>query len=391
MASYTYDVPAGGIAIDRLTLEIQQSAVTVALQSIEVSEGNCTINFKAALSGAEQVVLSGLVSAHSGQALPEPVNENGIPLVALAGSDNRVQAASRQGDEVIRATHNFCDPTTWYQTSERVSNEVLSTSDPDELTWTSVHKNWIAIDQGLLLREHELIARQRTANPGDPHGWLPKIVVGGVTQKRRPPHLTDWTGAGANYDYYIDYTQGQVIFRTAPASAPQASYSYATSSDWHLCPEPGQKLGVEAAEVQWSSDVELTGEIIQESQVAIVPTPDQNNPAHWMTVERLTFKSFWQVSDEARGAFPKQGPVGGTPVWRGTNDTTIEHAPMLYTTIKSIPSSVNARLRVYIGHVWYDENDDIQTEVITPDDVNGGGGFGGTRATATFYSVSEAE
>lgn len=380
MTTYTYpltDFPNNAVAVDRLTLEIRQAAITIALDSISTDPTNATIEFKAALSGSEQVVLDTVVAAHSGLALPEPVNASGIPLVALAGRSNTVQMAPREGDERTRTTHNLCDPTTWWSTSVRVSNEVLSGSGT---SWSSVNANWICLDHGRVHNEGKIVAEVA-------HGYFPVITVGGVTQKRRPPHLSDWTGDGANYDYVVDYAAGTVEFRTTPASAPNASYSYATTSDWYLYPEPGKVLEIETAEIQWSSDITLNADIIMEPQVPLVPNPDPNNPAHWHVVTRSLYKSYWQVADEARGAHPNQGPVAGSPTWRGTDGALMYHSPFLYTATKPLQSSVGARLRVYIGYAWYDENNVLQTRAKTAAE----GGLGGQRATATFYAISNPE
>jgi hypothetical protein len=380
MTTYTYpltDFPNEQVAVDRLTLEIQQAAITVALAGISVDPTNATIEFRAMLPASEQVVLDTIVAAHSGRALPEPVNTNGVPLVALAGRSNTVQQAPREGDERTRTTHNLCDPTTWWSTSTRVSNEVLSGSGT---SWSSVNTNWICLDHGRVHNEEKVVAEVS-------HGYFPVITVDGVTQKRRPPHLSDWTGEGANYDYVVDYAAGTVEFRTAPASAPNASYSYATSSDWYLYAEPGKVLEIEAAEIQWSSDISLNADIIMESQVPVVSTPDPNDPAHWRVVDRSVYKTYYQLADKARGAYPSQRPVAGSPAWRGTGDTLIHHSPFFYTATKPLQSSVGARLRVYVGYAWYDENNVLQTRAKTAAE----GGLGGRRATATFYAISNLE
>ena len=99
--SYNYsvndDFPSGKINSDRLTLEIAQSAITIALKEITTVTGgddiNVTIKFKNALPVADKTVLDGdttepcggLIGAHSGEPMPDPVTEEGVPIIAIDG------------------------------------------------------------------------------------------------------------------------------------------------------------------------------------------------------------------------------------------------------------------------------------------------------------------
>jgi len=82
LSQYNYTIstafPNGKVAPDRLTNEIDASSITVALDHIDTLADVCSIYFKAALSGAEQTTLNGLVAVHSGQPLPD--NPLVIPL-----------------------------------------------------------------------------------------------------------------------------------------------------------------------------------------------------------------------------------------------------------------------------------------------------------------------
>lgn len=77
---YTYsiqnDFPNHKVATDRLTQEIQQSAIVIALDYISTSGDNCDIWFKDALSVGDVTILDGIVAAHSGEPLPEA----GLPV-----------------------------------------------------------------------------------------------------------------------------------------------------------------------------------------------------------------------------------------------------------------------------------------------------------------------
>jgi len=76
------------IDIDRLTLEIQQSAIVIALSSVTVLGAQADIDFKAELSSGDETILDGIVNSHSGEPLPsaepsvkisEPVQVSEMP------------------------------------------------------------------------------------------------------------------------------------------------------------------------------------------------------------------------------------------------------------------------------------------------------------------------
>jgi len=75
-AKYTYsvstDFPNHKVDIDRLTIEIANSAIIVALDYISVSGDVCDIWFKNALSPGEKTTLDGLVAAHNGSPMDWP-------------------------------------------------------------------------------------------------------------------------------------------------------------------------------------------------------------------------------------------------------------------------------------------------------------------------------
>lgn len=65
---------------DRLTLEIQTSSITIALERIDISGENLTIYFKTDLSNDEKTVLDGIVSEHTGEHLPSVIPVQKVEL-----------------------------------------------------------------------------------------------------------------------------------------------------------------------------------------------------------------------------------------------------------------------------------------------------------------------
>jgi hypothetical protein len=69
--SVTGDFPNQKVSVDRLTQEIQDSTVTIALSFINVNGDNCDIWFKDILSSDNSSALVAIISTHSGEALSQ--------------------------------------------------------------------------------------------------------------------------------------------------------------------------------------------------------------------------------------------------------------------------------------------------------------------------------
>jgi len=71
MEKYTYSIsvnfPNGKVASDRLTEEIQTSAIVTALVYINTVDDQCDIWFVDVLSAPDQILLDGIVAVHSGE------------------------------------------------------------------------------------------------------------------------------------------------------------------------------------------------------------------------------------------------------------------------------------------------------------------------------------
>jgi hypothetical protein len=78
VTNYNYtistDFPNEVVSANRLVLEVQDSAIVTALDSISVAGDTCTVAFKAALSSGDETILDGLINVHSGEALPKIVD-----------------------------------------------------------------------------------------------------------------------------------------------------------------------------------------------------------------------------------------------------------------------------------------------------------------------------
>lgn len=80
------DFPNAKAAPDRLTREIQQSPIVIALGYIDTGGDVCDVWFKDVLSEEDDDRLSTLIAEHSGERLPDQaVDENGNPIVRIFG------------------------------------------------------------------------------------------------------------------------------------------------------------------------------------------------------------------------------------------------------------------------------------------------------------------
>jgi len=265
-----------------------------------------------------------------------PKSPSGIPLT---------EAHPREGSETIKVTHDWCDPTTWYQQSARVTGETLSTE--DDLTFSSANTNWIDMQHGKIYNEDTISA-----------DYLPVVKIDGVAATMRAPF------ADTGGDYQINYAAGTVTFFSSQAGKTiTADYSRENGSRFTVTPASGKILNVEESEVQFSKDVVLNDTIIFQAYAYDPEDPPNKIPAG----NPDKFKTMMDYIDEARGTYPEIPAVGGTK--RGMANAHLVF-PFKYQVIRQLKSSYGVELRLWL------END-------TP--------HGGERATATFYCTSQDE
>jgi hypothetical protein len=292
-----------------------------------------------------------------------PKNQgNGIPLVAIS---------SREGSEVIYATHDFCDQTTWYSESVRVVDDV-ATDDGAGTVWSLTHQHVIDMYHGHVLDEEALIVEQQETDPGDPHGYVVTVKVDSAEQTMREPY------AASGGDYEVNYHAGKITFFASRAGKTvEVSYSYAAASGWVMTPLPGKNLDIESSEAQFSDDLNMMDSIqfIVEGYVQVFapqlwdgydpPGPLPTNTRIPLVTQ--TYKRIDQFVDEALGSFPVVPAIGGAT--RG-NLKARYGFPFRYGTVRRLIHSYGMRLVCRLVHD-------------TP--------YTGERATATFYCTSNAE
>jgi hypothetical protein len=287
---------------------------------------------------------------------PKMRQADGAPLFAPQG---------KYGKEVIYATHNLCDPTTWYSDSARVTAQALTKNGAN---WESGNPNWIDMEHG-------------------------KVFVS-----------ENWTG-----------------------KTVLASYSHASGSGWVVKPLPGKALIIDYAEVQFSTDIQMNDTFVMDvygnvenfsptdwdqvapsatlwypsgvgdptadpavvgegalyydsdapqlhvvadvggGTLAWVPVPPGAAPGGYsVRIEGTNYKTIDQIIDEAVLSYP-QIPVLGGP--RGYTQPRQVFA-FRYNALRSIWSSLGMCIRI---------------------SMNNDAAFTGERSTATFYCLSKAD
>lgn len=350
MSKYTYsistDFPNGKVDADRLTLEIRESNdISKALDYIDVfvDEDYCNIYFKADLGTEEKTVLDNIVANHSGEPLK-------VPTAKKDSSDRLIVVPSPEKDKdmVIISSHDFCDPTTWFQTSERIYDDVLIEENGN--IFYSDHEYWIDLDHGKYYQE------DRIENKEDLYGVV--VKVDGKVMQPRPPFEDD------GGDYFVNYNTGRVHFNESQSGKfVTATYSYAVDSVFTVKPNPGKVLWVVSSEVQFAENVIMKDDVNFQGWAY-----NPSNPPEKIPVTKLTkYKTISDFVAEARGCYPVIPAIGGTH--RGLNQRHVTF-PFNYLQVKELKYSYGLEIRIWLT-----------------DDEHFDGEFG----TATFYCVSYDE
>lgn len=371
--NYTYALSAfpAGISEDRFAKEIVDSSIVTALGGISTSGSDVVVSFKDVLGGADEATLTALVAAHSGQPLPNPLSDDGVPLVSFPSRQPdgvaRVALSGRQGKEVNYGSIDFADRTTWYPESVRVANKAVTPV--GDGTWTLGDVDIIDILGGHIFDEDAAVKDQQEANPGDPHGYLVTLTVDGVAKVARPTYAT------SGGDFVLDYHTGIITPGAGEdwsGKTVVASYSKAATSGFSLVPtDPGRTLVVGKVRVKVSSDIELRDTIkVQFLGPAGVFAPQlvaaNVLPADYLVeiADSTLYKTIDQLFDEVDEVeeFASGGFTGQRGFTHGRRVFTFR-----YETVRTLYSSLGMRMRI-----------SLESDVVC----------NGERATAVFYCVS---
>jgi len=350
------DTLNGAVAPRNLDAEIRADLmITKELAGVTVAGEDLYVDFLAALDMAEEAALDAVVAAHDGVPTirgPGQYTSAGVPFT---------MPAWREGNPTDFMSHNWCDKTTWYTMSSRVVNEVLTENSATE--FASANPYWIDVTHGKITQEYRLYDSYYVA-----------VTVDDVAMTESSPDTTDG-------DYQVDYETGVVTFNSSQSGKTvKATYSYATTSDFFVEPNPGTKLRFTAVEAQFSTDLVLTDTVIfdfegyvQYYAPQLVNDVNPDYVTSFPTGTRIPlgyrreYKTMYDYIAEAQRAYPEIPALGG-PGWRGLqNPIQVYRWPYQEDATRDIDSASGMRIRIKLSS-----------------DVP----YGGSKASVTLYSIS---
>lgn len=220
----------------------------------------------------------------------------------------KVAPITPEGSSSTLVSHNFCDPTTWWTQSIRISQETLSTS--DNFTFNSGHVNWIDITHGKIPYEDRL----QTATIL----YKPVIYIDNVV-----------TTTG----FTINYATGDVTFESSQTGKTvKADYNYATGSMWKIEPTAGKIIKLIGTEVKFTKDITWGNH-------SIIFAPFSGNT---QVGAATVYKSIFDLIKCTTGNYQIVPSFGGN-----ANDVVI--MPFNYTTSKDLKSSQGLHIRIWLS------------------------------------------
>ena len=293
----------------------------------------------------------------------QSVTVSNTPAMTLAGSPSltdgrlRISAEKTNQSRITIYSPNWCDKTTWYQSSAYVASETVSLNDGDGY-YHLAHGNVIDSYHGKITTEDFL-------KDSNGHSYRVTVTMDGYTKTEQDPHY------GTDGDYIVDYHNGIIMplsWTPVDADTFVVAYHYAGSSAFTLKPAAGKQLLINMAECQFSTDVVMNDTVnFQVYGYAGVFAPQLGYP--FSTLIPLTdfkYKSMSDLFNDACKSYPIYPSLGGSG-WRGmTVPTTV--LDWDYVSQTTLNSAYGMQIVVSLDH---------------------NASFTGTFATVTFYCTSE--
>lgn len=364
------------VNIERLTKEIRDSTIVIALESVSVVSGDCVVVFKDDLSQDDYNTLISVVQQHSGNPLPAPSDESGVPIVSLGKKSvdgvQLVESAIRSGNKTQLISQNFCDEHTWYTTSERYVGIAMQDSG-DGYVW-DLPDGYVA-PYGIVDVTHGRILHERRIR----NQYRVQVFVNGIEKTEKDPH----NNIG---DFVVNEDTGQVTFDVSQAGKTVTiNFSKVINSKWALKPLPNKNLRLVSAELQFSTDAQMKDTFIFQ----MYATVDKFPPLFFL----------WNQNPYgAPGPYPAgtKIPIGDTVYYQNVFDLICE-ANLAYPVIpkwqgqgstwRDLKSDVMVFSWDYGEQASIDINSayGMEIEVRLEHDVECAGSY----AVVTFYCVSE--
>lgn len=157
------------------------------------------------------------------------------------------------------ASHNFCDPCSWWQESVHAS-EVATTDDGAQTSYTiDGTAKIVDLRHGRVTFEDVITVETVAPNGNTMDDVVPTVSVDGVAID-----LANEDATSGGDRYTIDYPNRKIVFGVArdPNAVVTITCRRAASSRYTWVPPDNQKLSLEDAEVDVTEDIDMTASII---------------------------------------------------------------------------------------------------------------------------------
>jgi len=355
-ASAFTSVPAGSAPLEpQLVIEIDQSPISRKLVGISGSGTAYRFTFADQLlddpGHDEEAMLDSIVASHvpDARTIEPPTAPDGAPVV---------EARPPSGFRFLRHSHDFCDPTTWYQNSLSAT-EAMSTA--DQVVYTLPNPRIIVdMTHGKITEEDDRVVEDPTL--------VPTVTVdsgsGPVGVVESSP---DSIEAGApDGDFVIDYATGTIEFHAArdPSDIVHMSYRWVDpegvpdASCITIKPPDGYDVTLKKVEMEFSKDAILNGTTVFETYGAVeffAPSLwDGNTPpgplptGTQIPIAKNVYKTMKDFERESQGVLPERDAIGGAG-WRGSPGPKVTMVwPYRDDATSILRSSQKMEIRAYI-------------------------------------------
>lgn len=279
-------------------------------------------------------------------------NTNGVMLV-----EPSIRYGSPDETSSTYCSHDFSDPTTWYQRSQRHLEETPTTS--DHFSYQLAHFPVINGNSYKLYGRENAMPMPDSSFTGRAQFQL-EIKINGNTVLQND----------VNYAWTINYMTGQLIFTNRIPNDDIVTVNYSAISEqdpfpsrYILKPPTGKMLVVEHVEIQFSETVIINDDIVFSLWAGL---PIEQSPAYGLPQYVNSPMNPWRQSYRCAHDFVNNGnegqgyiaPFGGTE--RGLSSNTLVF-PFKYIQAFPVESKWNSELHIELAHNLPYGNADIAT------------------------------
>lgn len=293
--------------------------------------------------------------------------------------DGRQRAATEKSDG-SRAnfySHDWTDPTTWYQQAARTVTETAAPDGSD-----NTHKTYFLSHAPIIDTYHGKITQEDFLKDASGYSFRAIVTVNGTPKIEQDPHF------GTGGDYTVDYAAGKIMFLSAldPVNdIVTVTYHWVdvatgngVASRFTIAPVTGKKLVLTLAECQFSTDVNLKDTVIFEvwgiadyflSTAQMISYGILPGIGYKVKLQTFVYKTLSDFQNDAMRAYPRYPDMGDPTNWR-SQKVAVTVFDWDYIAGSYIQSSKGMEVRLYLQHDR---------------------AFDGWMATTTFYMISEDE